>query len=384
MDNLAHSLVGLAASKAGLEKLSPWATPVCVVAANAPDIDFLSALSGDRWIVLHYHRGITHSIAGTIFLAVAITSVFYAIDLFAARVRHRPRRLQFRGLLIAALITGATHPLLDWTNNYGVRLLLPWSGKWSYGDLVFVVDPVLWIIFGAACFLLTANSRLRLSLWSFLAALLTLLVVYATTIARGVEHPGLVLWLWVGVLIALLLGYRFKVGLRYGNRLAIVAFLTLFAYWGVLSVFHARALTRAEIVGAAEAGRNHEQVLRLAAMPTLLNPFRWRCVVETDHSVYRFDLLLLDDEEHDLVRFAKPDQGEARFIATAAEDRRARIFFEFARFPVSHVAGEDCATQTLVQLADLRYTEPGKARGTFSLELPVDCPDQTKGSVHGR
>jgi len=27
-------------------------------------------------------------------------------------------------------------------------------------------------------------------------------------------------------------------------------------------------------------------------------------------------------------------------------------------------------------LADLRYTEPGKSTGTFSLELPIDCPLQ--------
>jgi hypothetical protein len=38
------------------------------------------------------------------------------------------------------------------------------------------------------------------------------------------------------------------------------------------------------------------------------------------------------------------------------------------------LADESCATQTLVQLADLRYTEPGTSRGNFSLELPVDCP----------
>ncbi len=50
----------------------------------------------------------------------------------------------------------------------------------------------------------------------------------------------------------------------------------------------------------------------------------------------------------------------------------------FARFPVVEVVGEDCVTQTLVQFADLRYTEPGRDRGTFSLEVPVDCPIKVK------
>jgi hypothetical protein len=38
------------------------------------------------------------------------------------------------------------------------------------------------------------------------------------------------------------------------------------------------------------------------------------------------------------------------------------------------VVGADCLTETLVQFADLRYTQPGSSRGTFSLELPVECP----------
>src|SRR5918998_1153671 len=65
MDNLTHSLVGLVAAKAGLERLSPGATAVCVLAANAPDADILAALGG-KWFYLHHHRGITHSIVGTL------------------------------------------------------------------------------------------------------------------------------------------------------------------------------------------------------------------------------------------------------------------------------------------------------------------------------
>jgi len=55
------------------------------------------------------------------------------------------------------------------------------------------------------------------------------------------------------------------------------------------------------------------------------------------------------------------------------------VFLGFARFPVLQLADPDCVTRTLVQIADLRYTEPGRSRGTFSLEMPVDCPNEQSG-----
>src|SRR6266498_1405848 len=65
MDNLTHSLVGLAASKAGLEKLSPHTSALCILASNAPDSDIVALLFGGRWSFLQHHRGITHSMLGT-------------------------------------------------------------------------------------------------------------------------------------------------------------------------------------------------------------------------------------------------------------------------------------------------------------------------------
>src|SRR6185436_7113292 len=121
MDNLTHSLVGLTAAKAGLERLSPWATTVCVISANAADADFVSLFLGDRWTLLQHHRGITHSIVGTIAIGLFIPFLAYLLELAVASIRKRPRRIRFRGLLLASLITSATHPLLDWTNNYGLR-----------------------------------------------------------------------------------------------------------------------------------------------------------------------------------------------------------------------------------------------------------------------
>jgi inner membrane protein len=385
MDNLAHSLVGLAASKAGLEKLSPGATTVCVLAANAPDLDFVMGLGGDRWTLLHYHRGITHSLVGVIFLALIIPSIFTLVDLSISRLRARPRRFNFGGLFLAALIAGATHPILDWTNNYGVRPLLPWNNKWFSGDLVFVVDPVLWLIFGGAAFLLTSQSRRRVVLWAVLAAALTGLVVYAATISSGLEHPQTVLLLWITLLVILGAGYRAGVGPILGRRLAGGAFILFIIYLGMLSLLHQKAMNRAGERALTLATRNHEQVVKLAAMPTLANPDHWRCVAETDRAVYRFELYLAGPGQGitDLVRYSKPDPADAGIHSRAVQDRRAQAFFEFARFPVERFIG-DCATGTLVQFADLRYTEPGKPRGSFAIELPVECPPQAQETTNGR
>src|SRR5918912_581758 len=112
MDNLAHTFVGLAAAKAGLERVSPYATTVCVLAANAPDVDIVAASRG-RWFYLENHRGITHSIVGTL--------AFYAAEKLSAHLRRATPRIRLRGLIVASLLASATHPVMDWTNNYGVR-----------------------------------------------------------------------------------------------------------------------------------------------------------------------------------------------------------------------------------------------------------------------
>src|SRR5436190_17613830 len=127
MDNLTHSLVGLTSAKAGLERLSPWATTVCVISANAADADFVSLFFGDRWTLLREHRGVTHSIVGTITIGILVPVLAYAIDRIIASIRKRAPRIRFRGLLLASLVAAATHPLMDWTSNYGVGPPLPWS-----------------------------------------------------------------------------------------------------------------------------------------------------------------------------------------------------------------------------------------------------------------
>src|SRR6185503_14415213 len=108
MDNLTHSLVGLTAAKAGLEKLSPGATTLCLLAANAPDVDVAVLLFRGRWAYLHHHRGITHSILGACVLAIALPLVFYLGDLVIASLRKRDSQVRFKGLLLVSVLVTAT------------------------------------------------------------------------------------------------------------------------------------------------------------------------------------------------------------------------------------------------------------------------------------
>jgi inner membrane protein len=384
MDNLTHSLVGLAASKAGLEKLSPYASLCCLVASNAPDSDIAVLLFGDRWTYLEHHRGITHSIVGTLVLAFLVPLLFYGLDRLISRLRSRAPTIKLKGLIITSLVVSATHPLLDWTNNYGIRPLLPWSARWFYGDFVFIVDPFMWLVFGGASFLLTAKTRLQAIFWLLVAIVFTIVVI-AVPAQRGLETglPFRVIWI-VGIM-GLAIAFKLEAGTRWGNRIARAAFVVVVVYIGSLALLHQAAVSEVQEQARALASQNGESITDLAAMPTLANPFKWLCVVETEFAAYRFELSLLNGQNasNGFVRYERGDTSNSPAVHQAWQDRRAQIFFRFARFPVVRIAGPDCLTETLVQFADLRYTQPGSSRGTFSLELPVACPGRpTVGSEY--
>jgi inner membrane protein len=374
VDNLTHSLVGLTAAKAGLEKFSPGATALCVIAANSPDVDIVVLLFGDRWDFLQHHRGLTHSIAGAAVLAFALPLVFYLGDRIIARLRKREPQVRFKGLLLASILATATHPLLDWTNNYGIRLLLPWDPRWSYGDLTFIIDPFIWIVLGGAAFLATSKTLWHVVIWLVIALFPSYLVLFGSP-ARGVP-ANVMRIIWIVAMIALVPLYRRRFSGLGSARIAATALAVVVVYCVGLFSAHALALREAKMQAAAIANSRAEQVLELAAMPTAANPAGWVCVMETDRATYRFNLSLIASlaGSSDIVRYEKLDGAPAEKVAEATRDRRAQIFLGFARFPVTRVLGEDCATQTLVQFADLRYTEPGSGRRTFSLDVPVECP----------
>jgi len=372
VDNLTHSLVGLAAAKAGLGRVSPYTTFVCVAAANLPDVDIVALARGPAFYLQH-HRGITHSVVGTLALAVAFPLLFCAAERVWARARGREPRARLKGLLVCSLLLTASHPLLDWTNSYGVRPFLPWDGRWIYGDLLFVIDPWVWLTLGGACFLL-AKSRRRAAGWGLLALVITLLFVrVATRPDSDVPAGALVFWC-AG--LAVFAALRWKgVGERPGGRVAATALAAVALYGGAMSLVQSRARRGAEALARELAARDGGRVSRVAATPVLADPLTWRCLAESDRSTGRFDMTLGEsgpDGLRNVARFEKPPAEDEGIVRRASEDYAARVLLDFARFPVARVRRAD-AGGWVVQFADLRFTEPGsRARpGGFALDVPV-------------
>jgi inner membrane protein len=375
MDNLTHSLVGLTLAKAGLDRLSPAATTVSILAANSPDADVVVGLFADRWTLLHHHRGITHSIVGTICLALVLPLLVYAIDRVVAHWRGREPTTLLRGLLLVSLVATATHPFLDWLNNYGVRPLLPFDSRWFYGDLLYIVDPFMWLFLGGASFLLTSRTRLQKVFWVALAIILSWMITFGPGRRADISNSNFLIALWLGVVVMLALLFVFKTGKKWGTRIAFAGLILVAIYWIGLSVAHRQAVSIATNQANAIANQYQESIARLAVMPTLANPFRWDSTFETNGATYRFRLGILENAGaiDRLVRYPKPEGELAAAIQEISGDRRLKIFLDFARFPVARLQDPACSGETLVQFADLRYTEPGRQRVGFTIELPVDC-----------
>jgi inner membrane protein len=379
MDNFTHSFVGYAAAKAGLEKASPYATAVCVIAANAPDCDLLGYLGG-RWFGFYHHRGITHSIVGVVALSLLLPTIFYAVDWWRSRREGRAVKVRWGPLFLVALLLTFSHPFLDWTNTYGVRPLLPWNGAWFYGDFAFVVEPFFWLVLGVMGFILTAKTKRKTVLWLSWATL-AFAVMLIAPVLRGVQVPLLWPALWVAG--AILAGKLWLAGAaaKWGTSIARVALALLASYLGLAWGLHRQAEHEARARTQALAQGNNEAVTQTAAGSLPGNPLRWVGLGETDKATYRFFIELRGGGATPAERFAKPSGAEAKLVDLAlAQDEKARIWRNFARFPAARVQG-DCLSETIVQFADLRFAAPGDGRsGSFAPAIPVSCSPEKAGN----
>lgn len=132
MDNLTHSLTGLALAQTGLSRRSRGAMAVLVIASNLPDVDLIFGLRGTA-AYLEHHRDLSHSIVGAPLLAVVLA--------LAARAVVKQARLPW--LLLCSLLGVAGHVFMDLWTSYGTRVLSPFDHRFYAWDLVFIVDPLI-------------------------------------------------------------------------------------------------------------------------------------------------------------------------------------------------------------------------------------------------
>jgi inner membrane protein len=291
--------------------LTPQATAILVLAANAPDIDVVSAAGGSL-DYLRFHRHLTHSLVMAPVIALACV----------AAVRFVSRKpVGWKMAFLVALIGVASHLVLDWTNVYGIRLLLPFSARWLRLDITSVVDPWIW------------------------AALLV--SVIAPAIAR-------------------LVGAEIGDPRRPGRTAAVLALAFLVLYDGARAFCHERAVAvlDSRIYSGAPARR-------AAAFPDAVNPFRWRGLVEGESSYTLFDFNIRG--EFDPTAGAVFHQAtDSAAVRKAAKEREFQDFLRFSQFPLwTAVPVADPPDGVRVQLSDMRFGVP--TRTGFSVIATFDA-----------
>lgn len=194
MDPITHSLTGAVLARGGLDRKTPLAATTLVIAANVPDIDILAMFTGE-YFSFAFRRGWTHGPIAMVLLPFLVTVVVMLLD----RVRlWRNRNLEpvnVTGVFLLAVIGVLTHPILDWFNTYGIRLLMPFSDSWFHGDAVFIIDPWIWLLLGAALFLPRRTARRVRVLGTITVVYVLLLITLSAAgeriAARVAEAQGL-------------------------------------------------------------------------------------------------------------------------------------------------------------------------------------------------
>jgi inner membrane protein len=345
MENFSHTLLGLSLAKAGLERATPLATTTLVVASNLPDIDVLMRVGGDTSDYLDYHRGFTHSLIGLAVLAALLTLLLTLIDRrFRLRRDHRRRPMRPLRLFWIAYLGGLGHTFMDFTNNYGVRALEPFSHRWFYGDIVFVADPWIWLILGSAVVWLTATSSGRALFWLVIGVVAAAVMALALRESSNGLPPlpliGRVVW-FVGLGV-ILCGALLKWG-RQGERLARYALFVLALYYGGMWMAHQSALKH------AMNPPPDESIHKLAAWPTPANPALWQAASAGDDASFLRPVHLTAGSG----QWLKQPALEARFVEALRQSRDGNVFLSFARFYSASV--EESNDGYIITLRDLRF-----------------------------
>ena len=156
MDNLTHSLAGALLGQTGLKRKTGLGMPALIIGANLPDVDAACFAWVDGVEHLAFRRGITHGPPALVLLPLLLAGALWGWDRWQQSRGKRPEGrlpVRFGWLFALAFIGCLTHPALDWTNTYGIRLLEPFSHHWFHGDIIFIVDVWLWLGMGLGVWL---------------------------------------------------------------------------------------------------------------------------------------------------------------------------------------------------------------------------------------
>ena len=321
MDNITHSLTGVMLSRAGLNRWCPRATLLLVLCSNMPDGDSVTMLLGAVGY-LDYHRHITH--------ALVVAPLMALLPVVFIRWLERGKPFPWLPAMAVGTLGVLIHLFMDYWNNYGIRLLLPFSNEWFALDSVFVIDAWILVVLCAA---LAAPALSRLV---------------------GSE-----------------MGSQKKTT---GQGWAIFALLFLLLWTGGRVVLHQRAV---ETLSARRfAG---QEPLRVAAWPTPFNPFRWTGYVSTETFWRLQDINLSQPFDPDAGRtYYKPT--DATRINAAKRTPEAQGFLRFSQYPVWRmIPVTEPDGGVAVEGVDVRFGSPEEGR--FQVRVVLDQNSQVVSST---
>ena len=307
MDNLCHTLAGAALGEAGLKRQSALGMGTLLIASNLPDIDV--AVFATDTLAMSFRRGWTHGVLAMAVLPAVLAGIMLAWD------HLRSRRANFRGLLVLAYLGTWLHVFMDFLNTYGVRLLMPFSERWFYGDALYIVDPLLYVTLGAAFVGARVAAR------------------------RGTVEPA---------------------------RFARIGVAVAGAY--VIAMLASNVWARSEVRrGVTRAGRPADT--RFMVSPVFANPLRREVIVDTGQR-YEKGLLWFEPWPHFRPLGYGVDTNESASAAQlAAATPRVAAYLRWSRFPFFVV--ERRSDVTRVYLNDYRYSGPSAREGWAGMVVEV-------------
>ena len=269
---------------------------------------------------LEWRRGWTHGVLALALLPFLLTASLLALYRISGRIRRRATVSVDRPqLLLLSFVAILSHPFLDTLNTYGVRWLMPFSGRWFYGDTLFIIDPWVWLALVVGVYLSWRRERLLM---------------------EGAGGPA-------QVALALVLLY--------------------------IATMAASGWMARGIIGREVASLSAKPVESVMAGPAPLDPTVKRFVVAQDGD-YRVGTFRWLDRPHvriaDVLRYPRGRPSHPAFDA-ALNTESARRFMVWARLPTFEVQAAG-PNQYVVHFVDLRYARgPDDSFGALSVPVTL-------------
>ncbi|MBV7537455.1 metal-dependent hydrolase [Duganella sp. sic0402] len=289
MDNITHSIIGFGVGELVHRSLPAEPEPLaqrarhrlllvaCALASNFPDLDlFLTKLLPAPLGYLLHHRGHTHTALWALPQALLLAGLLWLLWP-AARALLRTSAAARLGLALSIVLGFALHLAMDYTNSYGVHPWYPFDGRWLYGDMVFIIEPLFWVAIGVPMALIMRWRMLRLA---GLALLFAALVFFA---ARGyLAWPSFAALLLIGLVCG---AAQWRAGPQ-GRGGLLLALGVSIAFLGVQNV--AAQAARIQITAILQTLHPTERVLDVAMTAFPSQPACWSYVsIQADDKQYR-------------------------------------------------------------------------------------------------